>query len=102
MLGNDLADGFVCNIFKSLFRRPIVPITRRKLLGTLGVGASALPLSWSASARSLSLAGLITEPIDDSMFADASNANAAPGLDFSLIATPACDLSLSGTWHVSL
>ena len=76
-------------------------ITRRKLLGTLGAGASALPLTWSASAHGLSLAGLITEPFENSMFADAANANAAPALDFSLNATPAWDLSLSGTWQVA-
>ena len=76
-------------------------ITRRRLLETLGASASTLPLSWSASARSLSLAGLITGSFDDSAHTGPANSNAASGLDFTLNATPAWQLSLSGTWQVA-
>jgi len=85
----------------SLCRRSIVKITRRRLLETLGASASTLPLSWSASARSLSLAGLIKGSFDDSAHTGPANSNAASGLDFTLNATPAWQLSLSGTWQVA-
>jgi len=79
----------------------MVKITRRRLLETLGASASAFPLSWSASAREMSLAGFITGSFEDSAHTDPANSTAASGLDFTLNATPAWQLSLSGTWQVA-
>ncbi len=76
-------------------------ITRRKLLEVLGASASTLPLSLKSSAGSLSLGGIVTELLEGSAKTVSAVSSQFPDLDFTLNATPAWQLDLSGTWRVA-